>query len=76
MSDEARPRRTPVRSSVIRSVAYDPATATLEVEFVSGAVYQYDGVRPDLHDQILRAASKGAFFNRFIKGSFQGRKCA
>lgn len=76
MTIEVRPQRTPVRSIVIRSIGYAPATDTLEVEFVSGAVYEYAGVPADLHAQLLGAASKGAFFNQFIKRSFRARRCA
>ena len=33
--------RTPVNSSNVSSVGYDPTSLTLEVEFHGGAVYQY-----------------------------------
>ena len=36
--------RTPVSSSNLASVGYDPSTKTLEIEFNDGAVYQYDDV--------------------------------
>ena len=41
--------RQPVTSSNLRTVGYDPITRTLEIEFQDGAVYQYDGVPPDVH---------------------------
>jgi hypothetical protein len=36
--------RTPVSSSALRSVGYDPQTQTLEIEFNSAEVYQYFNV--------------------------------
>jgi hypothetical protein len=36
--------RTPVTSTDILSVGYDPDQELLEVEFIRGAVYQYSGV--------------------------------
>jgi len=33
--------RTPVLSSQLRSIGYDTAEHVLEIEFVSGEVYQY-----------------------------------
>jgi hypothetical protein len=63
-------RRRPVSSSAIRSVGYDPRSRTLEVEFRSGAVYDYSGVTPRLWASFLDAPSKGSFFARRIRGRF------
>ena len=43
--------RNQVASSNIRSIGYDMQTQTLEVEFLSGWVYQYYGVPEFLHQQ-------------------------
>jgi len=59
-----------VVSSNISAIGYDPATETLEVEFLSGAVYQYYGVPQYLHDEIMKAPSKGQFLNMYIKNSY------
>lgn len=66
--------RTPVRSSNIRSVGYDPASGTLEVEFNSGGVYQYSGVAETIYQGFMRAASKGSYFHDHIKGRYPDRK--
>ena len=39
-------QRTPVSSTAIQSVGYDPAGLLLEIEFTTGKVYQYRGVPP------------------------------
>ena len=63
-------KRASVSSSSIASVGFDGALATLEVEFVSGAVYRYFAVPAAVHLQLMGAASKGAFLNRFVRDVF------
>jgi hypothetical protein len=63
-------RRRPVDSSAINSVGYDPRSRTLEVEFSSGAVYDYFGVTARLWESFLAAPSKGKFFARKIRDRF------
>jgi KTSC domain len=62
--------RTPVVSSSIHGVGYDPDAQTLEVEFKHGRVYQYFHVPLDVLPAFLAAESKGSFFNRHIRGHF------
>lgn len=59
--------RVPVSSSNLRSIGYDPSTSTLEIEFNSGSVYQYDSVPQTIHDGLMQAASHGQYFDRLIK---------
>jgi hypothetical protein len=67
-------RRTPVTSSVLRTVGYDAATAVLEIEFVSGDVYRYFAVPPSVHRALMDAESPGAYFNRRISDKFPTRQ--
>ena len=60
-------RRTTVRSSSLKSLGYDPATRTLEVEFSSGAVYRYPDIPPDVHAGLLTAESLGRAFHATIR---------
>jgi len=62
--------RHPVSSSAISSVGYDPRSSTLEVEFNSGAVYDYHGVPPRVYESLLQAPSKGRFVSRRICDRF------
>lgn len=60
-------RREPVSSSNLHSVGYDPPSATLEIEFNSGGVYQYSGVPAHVHDSLLRSGSPGGYFASQIR---------
>lgn len=66
--------RTPVESSNIKSVGYDQDTETLEIEFVSGAIYEYPGVPPSVHDGLMSAGSHGRYFASEIKDRYDGRR--
>ena len=59
-----------VESSALVRVAYDKQRAILQVEFCDGAVYQYLGVPLRIYQDLLRVDSKGAYFNRHIRGPF------
>lgn len=56
-----------VPSSVIRDYAYDPADRSLEITFVSGKRYLYSRVPQYVIDEFGAAASKGEFFNKYIR---------
>ncbi|MFH0178294.1 KTSC domain-containing protein [Streptomyces cacaoi] len=62
--------RQSVSSSNLRSVGYDPANGVLEVEFKSGAVYQYSGVPEGIHSALISAGSKGQYLHRAVIGTF------
>lgn len=61
--------RISVSSSDLASVGYESYSATLEIEFHSGGIYQYFGVSADVHDQLMAAGSKGQYFNQNIKNA-------
>jgi len=61
---------TAVESTTRASVAYDDARELLQLQFRSRAIYQYFGVAPAVHAALLRAPSKGNYFNRVIRGRF------
>ena len=52
------------------AVAYDSNRELLQIEFRDGTVYQYFNVPADVHENLLRAPSKGTYFNRVIRGRF------
>lgn len=62
--------RQQVASSNIRTIGYDKSTQTLEVEFLSGRVYQYYGVSDSLYQHLMQSASKGQFLNAYIKNAY------
>ncbi|MDW9593529.1 KTSC domain-containing protein [Sinorhizobium meliloti] len=63
--------RQPVSSSSLASVGYDPASETLQVEFVAtGKVYEYYNVPQFMYDRLVEAASIGQFFNAEIRNAY------
>lgn len=68
-------RRDHVQSSNLHSVGYDPEGKTLEIEFRSGAVYQYKDVPLNIYRALMAASSKGKYFNSYIRDSYQTDKC-
>ena len=61
---------TAVESTTLATIAYDGAAQRLWLEFRSHAVYCYFDVPPHLYQDLMAAPSKGAFFNRNIRGRF------
>jgi len=61
---------TAVESTALATVAYDDTRDLLQLEFRSRAIYQYFGVPAAVHAALLRAPSKGSYFNRVIRGCF------
>lgn len=62
--------RRVVQSTNVSSLGYDPASGTLEVEFLKGTIYQYFGVPQGIYDQLMEAPSKGQFINTYIKNAY------
>jgi KTSC domain len=62
--------RQVVESSSLRSLGYDRATRTLEVEFKHGGVYRYEEVPPELWSELRLAESKGQFFQERVRDHF------
>jgi len=56
-----------VVSSVITAVGYDELNSTLEIEFRNGAVYEYSGVAVNAYKALISAASKGQYFDNWIR---------
>jgi hypothetical protein len=63
-------QRKHVTSSAISSVGYDERSSILEVEFQSGAVYDYLNVPPKVYKALLKAPSKGRFVSRRIRDRY------
>lgn len=58
---------TPVTSSSLAEVGYEPRTRTLGVRFRNGGEYHYRHVPQDVYDGLLKAPSKGTYFDQHIK---------
>ncbi len=66
--------RTSVSSTNIRSVGYDRSSAILEVEFISGDIYQYFDVPENLYGGLMGSSSKGSFLKDHIKYNYRYQK--
>lgn len=66
--------RIPVSSSNLASVAYDPHTLTLVVEFTNGSIYQYFDVPDSIFEGLMQAPSKGSFLATEVKPYFRYTK--
>lgn len=60
---------TEVESSHIKAVAYNEQTHMLGVEFLSGALFSYEGVGMEIYSGLVGAQSIGQYFDRVIKKS-------
>lgn len=67
--------RISVKSTMINSIGYDPATRILEVEFSKGAVYHALDVPPELIKEMQETAdaggSVGKYYNLHIRNDFE-----
>lgn len=66
--------RQTVNSTDIASIGYDEITEILEIEFNSGAVYQYFNVPSNVYANLMAASSHGKFFTQNIKNVYQYSK--
>ena len=63
-------QREAVESTTMKSVGYESKRQILEIEFQSGEVYQYLDVPKMVHQGLLRAGSKGKYFNGEIRDDY------
>ncbi|MDP9077905.1 MAG: KTSC domain-containing protein [Bacteroidota bacterium] len=61
-------------SSVVANMDYDEGKATLRITYISGAMYDYLGVPPEVFEEMKAAGSKGKFLNYVIKGKYRYKK--
>ena len=61
---------TAVDSTSLRTIGYDDERQPLPVEFHNRSIYQYFEVPATVYRELMQAPSKGAYFNRSIRPSF------
>ena len=59
-------KRSPLKSTAVKSAGYDDDGEVLEIEFTSGRIYQFSSVPRSVYDWLLRAKSKGAYVSRIV----------
>jgi hypothetical protein len=60
-----------VNSSAILSVGYDVNSRRMKIQFQQGHSYDFCNVPQNIYDGLMRAASKGVYYNDNIKDRFQ-----
>lgn len=60
-------QRTHVSSSNIESIGYDSSSATLEVRFLNGSIYQYYNVPAYVYIGLMNASSHGSYLDKHVK---------
>jgi len=58
------------KSSLVQAATYQQEAAILEVALHGGAVYRYFGVPAQTYEELLRAQSKGRYFNDHVRSRF------
>jgi hypothetical protein len=66
----------PVESSSLSSIGYLAACGILEIEFVGGAIYRYEGIGQEVYERLVASDSKGSFFNREIRSRYRFKRVA
>jgi hypothetical protein len=74
LGDEGLMQRKRVNSSKLRSVGYDEATRTLEVEMSNGQIFQYGGVYPEVYRRFMAAPNPTSFFDDKIADEYTGKR--
>lgn len=60
-----------VTSDVIHAIGHDDETSVLEIIFNTGQIYQYRGVPRAVFEELMRAESKGNYFQENIRDEFE-----
>ena len=61
---------TPIKSSNVKSVGFDPESKKMRVEFSNGTMYEYSDVAPHVHAELRSAESVGSYFAKNIRGKY------
>lgn len=65
-----------VDSTSLATVGYDADRKILQIGFHDQKIYRYLSVPPEVHEELLRAPSKGGYFNRQIRRRFAHQQVA
>ena len=68
--------RVPVDSSNLKSVGFDEKSHVLEIQFHHGGIYRYHDVPAETHAALMKAESKGKYFQTNIRNKFRFEKVA
>ena len=63
-----------VLSTEIEWIGYERKRSMLQVEFLTGSIYQYEAVPERVYESFLGASSHGKFFESYIKNNYNSRR--
>lgn len=66
---------TPVSSSNVQAIAYEPRTSTLGVRFLNGSEYHYFKVPMHVYQGLQSASSVGGYLNEHVKKPGYAYRC-
>lgn len=66
---------TPVKSSNVAAIGYNPERQVMTVKFKNGGQFDYHGVTPDEHQACMAAPSVGKHLHSAIRPSKCCTKC-
>lgn len=58
------------KSEALAAAEYETGRGILRVAFRDQTAYEYTGVPAQLYEALVNVSSKGAYFNRTIRGCF------
>ena len=61
----------PVKSSAIIAVGYDHYTQRMKIKFKQGKIYDFCRVPQYIFQELLKANSKGTYYNENIRDKYQ-----
>ncbi|WP_029818188.1 KTSC domain-containing protein [Xanthomonas campestris pv. olitorii] len=62
---------TRVASSAISAIGYDPGNMRMKIQFVHGHTYDFCGVPSHVFQGLLKAGSKGGYYDDHIRDRYQ-----
>lgn len=65
-----------LHSTSLHAATFHEQHGDLELQFASGAIYRYRDVPAPVYEDLLRAKSKGRYFNQHIRNRFRYAKIA
>jgi hypothetical protein len=63
-----------VESTAMHAIGYDWDRHILEIVFLNGGIYHFANVPPAVFMGLLRATSKGVYFQENIRGKYLNRR--
>lgn len=61
----------PVYSKAITAIGYDAGTKQMRIRFQQGHSYDFYNVPLSIHNGLISAVSKGAYYNQHIRDRYQ-----